>query len=77
MVNKNQQDANAQVRERIMKLRIGEMARTTISLPQASERVLQERVDAAVREERLRVQEIERRSVKFLLRMTINKPLSW
>ena len=37
-----------------------------ISSPQANERALQERVDVAVREERLRAQEVERRSANFL-----------
>ena len=78
MANNNQRGTSERIREKMLKM--SEIARATIDnraiLPhaketsqetsQANERALQERVDAAMREERLRFQEIERRSQNFI-----------
>ena len=61
----SQRGAGERVREKMLK--ISEKAKAATDRPaQANERALQERVDAAVREERLRAQETNRRSAKFL-----------
>ena len=65
VTNNSQWGTNERIREKILK--ISEKARAAIddgpvSSPQASERALQERVEGAVREERLRAQQVERRS---------------
>ena len=69
MANDSQWGTNERVRDKI--IMISEKAKAVvdngaISSTQASERALQERVDVAVREERLRAQEVERRSANFL-----------
>ena len=76
MANNNQRGTSERIREKVLK--ISEKARaaidnvnraTCISPPedtsQTNERAFQERVEAAVREERLRALEVEKRSAKF------------
>ena len=68
VANNNQRGTGERVREKM--LQIGEKARATIdhraiSSLQANKGALRVRVDAAVREERLKAQEVERRSAKY------------
>ena len=76
VANNSQRGTSERVREKMLK--ISEKARAAIdnraiSAPeessQANERALQERVEAAVREERQRALEVERRSVKLAIYM--------
>ena len=74
VANNSQRGTSERVREKILK--ISEKARAAIDnravsppkeTSRANERAFQERVEAAVREERLRAQEVERRSAEFHL----------
>ena len=58
MANNSQRGTSERVREKMLK--ISEKARAVVD-----ERVLQERVEAVMREERLRAQDVEKWSVKF------------
>ena len=82
VANNSQRGTSERIREKMLK--ISEKARAAIDnraisppedTSQTNERAFQERVEAAVREERLRALEVERRSAKFhqKLHRLINK----
>ena len=71
VANNSQRGTNERIREKMLK--ISEKARAAInnspvSSPQGSERALQERVEGAIREERLRALQVERRSATVYFR---------